>query len=130
LGSYQEKYMETPILIPPNWQMEFHVHTDASLLAIGVMLAQNPTNKHDQSIVYASRLLHKAKQNYTTTEWETLTIIYALHKFRHFFNVKQVCVLCRPYGFGVLGQQTTCVKKDSKMVVVILGVWVHNSLQT
>jgi hypothetical protein len=39
--------METPILIPPNWQLEFHVHTYASLLAIGAMLAQNPTSKYD-----------------------------------------------------------------------------------
>jgi hypothetical protein len=29
--------------------------------------------------------------------------------------------LCRPYGFGVLGQQTIGVKNDSKMVV-ILGI--------
>jgi hypothetical protein len=35
----KKKYMETPILILPNWQMEFHAHTDASLLAIGAMLA-------------------------------------------------------------------------------------------
>jgi hypothetical protein len=35
----KKKYMEAPILILPNWQMEFHVHTDASLLAVGAMLA-------------------------------------------------------------------------------------------
>jgi hypothetical protein len=35
-GHIKKKYMETLILIPPNWQMEFHVHT---LLAIGAMLA-------------------------------------------------------------------------------------------
>jgi hypothetical protein len=35
---------------------------------------------------------------------------------------KQICVLCRPYGFGMFGQQTTGVKKDNKMVVIILGV--------
>jgi hypothetical protein len=39
--------MEAPILIPPNWQLEFHVHTYASLLAVGVMLAQNPAGKYD-----------------------------------------------------------------------------------
>jgi hypothetical protein len=32
--------MEAPISIPPNWQLEFHVHTNASLLAVGAMLAQ------------------------------------------------------------------------------------------
>jgi hypothetical protein len=53
--------MEAPILIPPNWQLECHVHTNASLLAIGVMLADNPIGKYDQFIVYASRLLNKAK---------------------------------------------------------------------
>jgi hypothetical protein len=31
----KKKYMEALILIPPNWQMEFYVHTDASLLAVG-----------------------------------------------------------------------------------------------
>jgi hypothetical protein len=51
--------MEAPIIIPPNWQLEFHVHTNALLLAIGAMLAKNPTNKYDQPIVYASRLLDK-----------------------------------------------------------------------
>jgi len=42
--------------------MEFHVQTNASLLAVGAMLAQNPIGKHDQRIVYASKLL-KIKHN-------------------------------------------------------------------
>jgi hypothetical protein len=53
--------METPILISPNWELEFHVHTYASLLAVGVMLAYNPIHKYDQPIIYASRLLDRAK---------------------------------------------------------------------
>jgi len=55
----KQKYMETPILISPNWQLEFHVHTNASLSAVGVMLTHNPTCKYDQPIVYAFRLLNK-----------------------------------------------------------------------
>jgi hypothetical protein len=46
------------------------------------------------------------------------------------FVGKQVYVLCRPYGSGVLGQQITGVGKDSKMVVVNIGVRIHNNLQT
>jgi hypothetical protein len=42
--------METSILIPPNWKLEFHVHTYASLLAVGAMLAHNPTDKYDHPI--------------------------------------------------------------------------------
>jgi hypothetical protein len=52
--------MEALILIPPNWQLEFHMHTNASLLVVGAMLAQIPTSKYDQPIVYASRLINKA----------------------------------------------------------------------
>jgi hypothetical protein len=54
--------METPILIPPNWLLEFHVHIRASLLAVGAMLAQNLIVKYDQPIVYASRLLNKTEK--------------------------------------------------------------------
>jgi hypothetical protein len=76
--------METLILVPPNWQLEFHVHINASLLAIGALLAQNLTDKYDQPIVYAFRLLNKEKHNYTTIEIEALAMVYALHKFKHF----------------------------------------------
>jgi tryptophan-rich sensory protein len=43
----KHKYMEPPILIPPNWQLLFHMHTYASLLVVGAMLAQNPNGKYD-----------------------------------------------------------------------------------
>jgi hypothetical protein len=52
----KQKYQ---ILISPNWQVEFHVHTYVSLLAMGVMLFQNVTRKRDQPIMYASRLLNR-----------------------------------------------------------------------
>ncbi len=37
----KQKYIETLILISPNWQVEFHVHTNASLLMIGATLFKN-----------------------------------------------------------------------------------------
>jgi hypothetical protein len=63
--------------------MEFHIHTNVSNLAVGAMLAQNPTEKCDQLITYASRLLNNVEKNYTTIKRETLTMVYVLHKFRH-----------------------------------------------
>jgi hypothetical protein len=60
--------MEALISILQNWQFEFHVHKNASLLAIGVMLAKNPIGKNEQPLVYAFRLLKKIKQNYITLE--------------------------------------------------------------
>ncbi len=80
----KQKYMEAPILIPSNWKLKFHVHTNASLLAMGVILAQNPSSKYDQPIIYASRLFNKVEHKYTTIERKALAMVYALHKFRHF----------------------------------------------
>jgi hypothetical protein len=34
----KQKYIKAPILISPNWQVEFHVHKYASLLTVGAML--------------------------------------------------------------------------------------------
>jgi hypothetical protein len=47
-------------MISLNWHVEFHVHTNASLLAMGAMLFQNVIGKSDQPIVYASRLMNRA----------------------------------------------------------------------
>ena len=45
----------TPILVCPNWTIEFHIHCDASNVAIGAALAQNIYGKEDSPISYASR---------------------------------------------------------------------------
>jgi hypothetical protein len=39
------------------------------------MLAQNPNEKCDQPIAYASRLLNNAEKTYTTTKREALTMV-------------------------------------------------------
>jgi hypothetical protein len=51
-------YIQALILITPNLELEFHVHTYASQLAIGAILAWNPTSKIDQFVMYSLRLLN------------------------------------------------------------------------
>ncbi len=80
----KHKYIEAPIPISPNWQVEFHVHIDASLLVVGLMLSQNVIGKNDQPIVYVYRLLNKVEQKYSTTEREALVMVFPLHKFKHY----------------------------------------------
>jgi hypothetical protein len=48
------------------------------------MLAQNLTRKHDQLVVYTFRLLNNAERNYNTIEHEVLTMVFTLHKFKHY----------------------------------------------
>jgi hypothetical protein len=79
--SIKKKYMDVPILIAPTWDLEFHAHTYVSNLAIGVMPAQNPIMLPPHCLCIPS--FQQCKNNYTTIERETLTMIYALHKLMH-----------------------------------------------
>jgi hypothetical protein len=64
--------------------MEFHVHTNASLLVVGIMLCHNVIGKSNQPVVYVSKLLNKIEQNYSIIEKENLAMVLALHKFKHY----------------------------------------------
>ena len=70
-----------PILVFPDWNKEFHVHVDASSIALGTMLAQPGAGNIDHPISFASRKLSTAEKNYTTTEREGLAMVYALQNF-------------------------------------------------
>jgi hypothetical protein len=113
-----------------------HVHTNASLLVVGVMLAQNLIGKYDQCIVYASRLLNKTEQNYTTIEIEALKMVYALHKFKkkllgnkfvfYAYHMALVYLVNEPYVLGritrwllFLEYEFTVVYKPSRTRIVV-----------
>ncbi len=72
------------ILIAPKWDMEFHIHTYPSNLVVRAMLVQNPIEKCDQPIAYASKFLNNVKKNYTTIEKEAFAMVNALHKIRYY----------------------------------------------
>ena len=74
----------TPILVFPYWKKIFHVHVDASSIALGIILAQPGEGGIDHPIAFASRKLSSVERNYTTTEREGLAMVYALQKFRHY----------------------------------------------
>jgi hypothetical protein len=60
------------------------------LLIVGAMLAQNLIRKHDQPIVYASRLLNNVEWIYNCVEHEPLAMVFTLHKFRDYLSNKFV----------------------------------------
>ena len=68
LDILKEKMVTTPILVFPDWTKEFHVHVDASSIALGIVLAQSGEGNIDHPIAFASRKLSIAENNYTTTE--------------------------------------------------------------
>ncbi|KAL3698611.1 hypothetical protein R1sor_012687 [Riccia sorocarpa] len=82
----KEKLSQGPILRPPNWNMIFHVHTDASDVAVGAVLAQPQDPKIDLPIYFASRTLNNSEKDYTTTEREALAMVYAVKKFKPYLQ--------------------------------------------
>ena len=64
-----------PILVFPDWNKEFHVHVNASSIALGVVVAQPSEGDLDHPIAYASMKLSFNEQNYTMTEREGLAMV-------------------------------------------------------
>jgi len=124
----------TPILVFPKWDVEFHVHVDASCITLGVVLTQEGTEGVDHLITFLSRQLSKAEKKYYTIECEGFTMVYVLQKYRHYllgghFNMytdhsmlkylvnkpvlgARICrwlLLCQEYDFEVI-VKSGCLK--------------------
>ena len=84
LDIVKEKMVTTPILVFPDQNKEFHVHVDASSIALGIVLAQSGEGNINHPNSFASRKLSIAEKNYTTTKQEGLAMVYALQKFQHY----------------------------------------------
>ena len=89
----------TPILVFLDWKLPFHVHVDASSIALGVILAQ-PGEGLDHPIAFASKKLSLVECNYTTTEREGLAMVYVLQKIRHYL-LGALQDVHRPFNFEV-----------------------------
>lgn len=73
--------MEAPVIARPNFNLPFVIQTDASNVGLGAVLSQTIDDKK-HVICFASRSLSAAEKNYSTTEKECLTVIWAISKFR------------------------------------------------
>eukprot|EP00253_Pinus_taeda_P004147 PITA_04147 len=72
LDVLKEKLVIALILVFPDWKKEFHVHVDASCIALGAVSTQRGEGEIDHPIAFASRKLSKAENNFPTTECEGL----------------------------------------------------------
>lgn len=72
------------ILSHPDFTKGFNVQTDASKLGLGAELFQVNEKGDRLTISFASRTLNSAERNYSITELELLSIVFACEKFRMF----------------------------------------------
>ena len=87
----KEKLITTPVIVAPNWKLDFELMCDASDYAVGAVLGQRKA-KVFHAIHYASKVLNEAQINYATTEKELLAIVYALEKFRAYLIGSRVVI--------------------------------------
>ena len=83
LDKLKRNMVVPPMLVFPDWKKEFHVHVDASSVALGVVLTQPVEGDIDHPIYFSSRKISTVEKNYTTIEREALAMVYALQKFRN-----------------------------------------------
>ena len=83
--------VQAPIMAASEWDQGFEVMCDASDFAMGAILGQRK-EKIFRAIYYASRTFNEAQENYSTTEKEMLTIVFACEKFRPYILGSHVIV--------------------------------------
>jgi hypothetical protein len=84
IDKLKQKMVTAPILAFPDWSKVFHVHVDASSIALGVVLAQLGAGDINHPLAFASKKLSTVEINYTTNEREGLAMVYALQNFCHY----------------------------------------------
>ena len=70
-----------PVLVYPNFDLPFALHTDTSKEGLGAVLEQDVSST-PHPIAYASRTLSKPETNYGATELEALGVVWSLCHFR------------------------------------------------
>ena len=88
-NSFEEikfRLVKALIMEKPDWNREFEIMCDVSDFAMGVVLGQK-AEKVFKAIYYASKTFNEAQENYTTTEKEMLTIVFACENLGHTFGV-------------------------------------------
>ncbi|GJU57455.1 putative nucleotidyltransferase, ribonuclease H [Tanacetum coccineum] len=87
----RDKLITAPVIIAPNWDLDFELMCDASDYAVRAVLGQRIEKKF-RPIYYASKTMSNAQELYTTTKKELLAVVYAFDKFRSYSIMSKIVV--------------------------------------
>ena len=80
-----------PVLAFPDFTLPYHLYTDASGDAMGMILGQTQNNE-ERVIAYAGRTLTKPERNYTVTEQEALAVITGVKHFSSYLHGRKFTI--------------------------------------
>ena len=81
-----------PIMCHPNFTQHFMLYTDASLMAVGAVLAQE-VDGLERVVAYASRSLTMAERRWSTYDRELWAIVWAVRNFRHYLGLRPFTIV-------------------------------------
>ena len=80
----KQKLISAPVLAYPDFTRPMILYVDASSTALGAILAQEDENGDERVILYLSHQLNDCEQRYSASERETLALVWALQKLKHY----------------------------------------------
>ncbi|GBN40537.1 Retrovirus-related Pol polyprotein from transposon 17.6 [Araneus ventricosus] len=82
----KDKLTENPVLYSPDFTKPFIVQCDASNIGVGVVLSQINEKEEEHPIMFLSKKFSETEHNYSTTERECASIIFAVQKLRCYLD--------------------------------------------
>lgn len=89
----KDALISKPILQFINWNKHFYLCTDASKQGIGCALCQEDNNGELKPVAFAGRSFNQAEQNYTVSEQELLSIVWAYKHFKIFLEGNEFTIM-------------------------------------
>ena len=98
-----------PVVTMPDYTCPFKVYTDASMEAVGAVLAQDKEGL-ERVVVYASQSLTNAQKRWSTFDKELWAVVWAVRQFRHYIGSSPFTVITdhKP----LLGLRGMAIDKD------------------
>lgn len=93
LDDLKSRLCTAPVLVLPDFDKPFAIHTDACDVGLGAALVQTDENGCERAVAYASRTLSKSERPYSTSEKECLGVVWALEHFRPYVEGTHVTVV-------------------------------------
>ena len=88
----KRQLLDSPILVHPDFDLDFVLETDASIDGLGAILSQRKSDDKLHPVAYASRSTSFVNKRYSVTELETLAVVWAVQHFRAYLYAWAQCV--------------------------------------
>ena len=89
----KQRLLNSPILVYPDFDLDFVLETDASKDGLGAILSQKKADDKLHPVAYANRSTSPTEKHYSVIELETLAVVRAVQHFRAYLYGHNVTVI-------------------------------------